>query len=323
MALGGRRGTRGGDFAARSPDAFLAPESDRRRSEVALVLVAALWGLTFPLIKGALDDASPMGFLAVRCPIALALLWPLCGRRPPARGSVLPGIGLGLLLAASYYLQTLGLVVTTATRSAFLTGLSVLLTPLLYPVLTRRRPGRRVVAGAAVSAAGLYLFTDPTGGGFNRGDGLTVAAAVVLAVYVIGLETATRKHAFESIALLQTAVLAAAFLPAPLLEGRFPDPTRAFLVGAVATGAIMAVTVYGLSRFQRNTTAVRAGVIYTGEPVFAALFAFLLLGETLDARGAAGAAVILAGILTAIAPGRRRPPRIDPDRPVTVDSLAS
>jgi drug/metabolite transporter (DMT)-like permease len=270
-----------------------------RRAELALLVVTLTWGLTFPMIKLGLGHAPPFAFLALRCPVGLLCLWPLMGWRRPAASSWLPGLLVGCVLALAFYMQTLGLVTTTATRSAFITGLSVVFVPVFYPLLTRRAPGRWPVLGALIAVVGLYLFTRPESGGLNRGDLFTLMSALLYALYVIGLEIATRRHPYEDMIVIQATVLGVGFLPAALVEGGPVDWNLTLATSVVVTGVILAVTVYLMNRFQRDTTATRAAVVYTAEPVFAAGFAWVLLGEVLSGLQALGAAVILLGIASA------------------------
>jgi len=256
--------------------------------------------VSFPLIKIALQSVGPLALMAVRFPLGFFLLWPLLRWRRPARSAVPAGLLLALLLGASYLAQVVGLVYTTPTRSAFVTGLSVVLVPLLAPAFTRRAPGWWPTAGALVAAMGLYVLTDPGGGGVNRGDAITLVTAVTYAFYIIGVEVLSKHHAFEDLLVLQFAPLAVLFLPPALLENAPVHWNASFLWALLLIGPTLALTAYLQLRFQRHTTATRAAVIFAGEPVFAALFSFFLTGETLGAGQWGGAGLILVGILAAL-----------------------
>ncbi len=273
--------------------------SPARRAEAVLLLVAVAWGLTFPMIKGALADAPPLAFLALRFPLALLLLWPILRWRIPSRRTFAAGAVLSVLLAFSFLAQTVGLVYTTSTRSAFITGLSVVLTPLLYPLITRRRPGLWPCAGAAVAGAGLYLLTGPEGGGLNRGDLLTLVTALCYALYIIYLEVASRRHPYEDLVLHQFLLMCLLFPPLALAQQGPVHWGPGLVWGILVTGPILGVTLALQNRYQKDTTAPRAAVIFAGEPVFAAFFSYLILGETLQAVQWGGAGLILAGILVA------------------------
>jgi drug/metabolite transporter (DMT)-like permease len=270
------------------------------KAEGSLVLVTMAWGLTFPLIKGALDHSAPFALMALRFPLALFILWPLLKWRVPARSSLAPGLVLAFLLGSSYLAQVVGLTYTTPTRSAFITGLSVILVPLLYPFFTRKAPGKWPMAGVGIALVGLFLLTNPGGGGFNHGDWITLITALGYALYVIVLEVSTKKHPYEDLLVVQFALLAVVFAPVALYESQ-PIDWGSKLVWALAfTGPILALTVYLQNRYQQFTTATRAAVIFTGEPVFAAVFSYVIVGETLSEVQWMGGAVILLGILTAV-----------------------
>jgi drug/metabolite transporter (DMT)-like permease len=256
------------------------------------------------MIKGALADAGPFAFMALRFPLALLLLWPLLGWRWPRRTSVVPGLALALFLGGSYVAQVVGLRYTTPTRSAFITGLSVILVPLLYPTVTRRLPARLPVAGAVIAFLGLVLLTRPQTGGLNRGDAITLGCAVGYALYVILLEIISRKHDHEDLLVMQFLPLAVVFVPGALAEGAV-HWGRGLLWGLAVTGPVLALTMYLQTRYQRFTTATRAAVIFSAEPLFAAVFSFFIVGETLTVPQWAGGALILGGILVAVPRSRR------------------
>jgi drug/metabolite transporter (DMT)-like permease len=271
-----------------------------RRAELALVVVTLCWGLTFPLIKVALEYCAPMTFMALRFPLAFLLLLPFLRGRPfPSRQVLGVGTVLGVLLGISLSAQVMGLVHTTPTRSAFITGLSVILVPMLYPLITRRRPGLWPTVGAVLAAVGLYFLTDPGAGGLNRGDGITLFCALGYALYIIALEEATRRHAFEDVLLVQMVVLSLLFAGPAIAEGGPRTLGPGLWIGVGGTALILAVTMYLQNRYQRWTTAPRAAVIFAAEPMFAAVFSFLIFAEVLAPVQWGGGSLILLGILAA------------------------
>lgn len=297
------------------PRSPVPPAPGRGRSEAALLLVSALWGMTFPLIKGGLVDAGPMGFLALRSLLGFAILWPVLRCRIPSRAAWKPGILLGFALVLSYAAQTVGLDYTTPTRSAFITGLAVILTPVAYFLRTRRTPGPAPAVGALLAGGGLWLLTDPRGGGLNRGDLITLAAAAGYAVYIVELEILTLRRGYRDLLVVQSGVLAILFLPAALLEAEPIRWTGRLAASVGSTGGILALTFYLQNRFQRGTTAPRAGVIFATEPAFAAAFSWWMLGETLSGSQWTGAGFMLAGMIAAVIPPPRGRRGVDPSPP--------
>ena len=270
-----------------------------RRAELMLLVVALLWGTSFPMVKYTLEVTPPFSFLALRFGAGFLLLVLFLHRRLPPREAVAPGLLLALFGGGSYLLQTLGLVHTTPSRSGFITGLSVVLVPLLLPLIARRFPARWPAVGAVLAAGGLLLLTRPDAGGLNRGDVLTLGCALAYALYIILLESLTRKHDYRDLLLVQMAVLPLVCAPFAVAEGG-PWEWGGHLALGVGSMAVMLVLTLALqNRFQKDTTATRAAVIFAGEPVFAAGFSYLAFGETLDPVQWGGAGLILAAILVA------------------------
>ncbi|TPW10285.1 MAG: drug/metabolite transporter (DMT) superfamily permease, partial [bacterium] len=280
--------------------------SDRRRAEIILLGVVAAWGLTFPAIKVAVTDVTPALFMALRFGLVLVGLAAI-GRGRYSKNLKVgwrSGLILGLLLWASYLFQALGLAHTTATRSAFITGLSVVIVPLVYIPLRRRMPGWRVVVGIALSVVGLFLMTRPDVGRLNLGDILTFGTAISYALYIVILELRSHVDRLDALIGWQALVMAvASILAVPILDGvtgtgggmaghgsitgiltalqHTSLPTAASLagpnlmIGLLVTVPVAIVSILAITRFQRRTTAIRAGVLYSAEPLFAALFAAL------------------------------------------------
>jgi drug/metabolite transporter (DMT)-like permease len=271
-----------------------------RRAEFILILVTAAWGLTFPLIKSALADAAPMTFLALRFTLAALILAPfLAGPlRVPDWRAAGAGLLLGVILGTGWVLQTFGLTLTTASKSAFLTGTCVVFVPVFSRWFERGRPERSAVTGALVAALGIALLTRPESMRFNLGDWLTLGCAVMFALEIVALQILSQRHApwaFMWPAIAATALMAAA---GAILE----RPQVAWtprLMGAIAFTGIVATALALVlhMRWQRETSSVRAGVIYSLEPVFALVFAAMFFGERMPPASLVGAAVVVSGVL--------------------------
>jgi drug/metabolite transporter (DMT)-like permease len=278
----------------------------RRTAEWVLLAVTAVWGLTFPAIKLAVAEVRPSVFMVVRFGLALLGLFLLTRGRyfRGWKGHLGAGLLLGGLLYASYAFQAVGLASTSATRSAFITGLSILLVPFFYVPIRRRWPGLRPTLGAFLSIGGLLLMTRPDLGPLNVGDLLTFGTAVSYALYVVLLEVFTQESGEDRFVGMQGVVMALlALLWLPLFE---PDavaashPGPATWLSLLVTVPVAMFSLVALTRYQKATTATRAAVIYSAEPVFALLFAALWIGERLDLLGLGGAGLIMAGILVAV-----------------------
>lgn len=266
---------------------------------LALLGVAAVWGWTFVLVKEGLSATGPFWFLALRFSLATLLalfLW------RPEQGSqaVRRGMLLGVALFAGYFLQTWGLVYTTAQKSALITGLSVVLVPLLGHTAGLRAPWPTWV-GAGCAAGGLALLVlgsreplGPTG----LGDLLTLGCAVAFAVYLLLLDRYAKQNSVRAMLAPQLATVAVLSWVGTLVweQPQFVLPTQAW-VAVLITGALASTVAFGLlSWVEQRTTAAYTAIVLTMEPVFAGVLGWLVLGETLVNWQIVGAITIVAGM---------------------------
>ena len=273
----------------------------RFRAEGALVLAALLYGITFPLVKDALDDITPFAYLVGRFSIATLLVAPsvVIAMRPPSPAvdrRLLLGVGTiaGLLLFGGYAAQTVGLQYTSPSTSAFVTGLYVLMTPLVEAVVRRRAPSLPVALGVVIATVGLYLLTGASLD-LGRGEWLTLACAFLFACHIVYLGAYVRRIPPAPFTGMQLAVVAVLCVPPTAVDG----------VGTVTALAVFAVAFTGLACSaialplqvwgQRRIPPSRAALILLAEPVFAGIASWIA-GERLDGVQLLGAAVILAGI---------------------------
>jgi drug/metabolite transporter (DMT)-like permease len=275
----------------------------RWRAEACLLLNVVIWGSTFVVVKDALANISPILFLALRfslASVAMVLIFPrLIVRKVPAREWA-AGFLTGTFLFAGYLFQTLGLKLTTAPKSAFITGLSSVMVPLLAALVYRIRPQLSEVAGVLAAVAGLALMTlEGNTLGISRGDFLTVLCAVGFAAHIVTLGHFSEQMSFQvlSVSQLVTAALWALSLfwwvEPPVVHWQ-PSVVYAILMtGLLATALAFTIQAWA----QRYTTATRTALIFMLEPVVAWITSFVLAGESLSGRGAAGAALILGGVL--------------------------
>jgi drug/metabolite transporter (DMT)-like permease len=273
--------------------------SARTKAEVFLVVVTAIWGCTFVVVKGALADASPLPFLAARFMLAGFLLLAILGRGQVERETILPGSILGLFLFAGYLFQTWGLIYTTPSKSAFLTGFSVILVPLIL-MLSGSRMGSATLVGGVLGLVGIYFLVAPSGmAAVNRGDVLTLVGALSFAVHIVLVGRYTKKFSFLHLVPVQILVVGLLALVAlPLV----PDQTLHFtarLVAAILVTALLATGVaFSVQNWaQQYTPAAHTALIFALEPVFAALSSWLMMGERFGARILLGSGLILAGMV--------------------------
>jgi len=259
-----------------------------------LVGVTAVWGWTFVVVKDAIAAYGVLGFLAIRFAIASAALGPLCLKRITRR-TLRVGAGIGVVLAAGYLLQTLGLRHTTPTNSGLITGLFLVFAPASAAALFRVRLRWTLVISVAASLAGLALLTGQMPGELRLGDLLTLACAVAFGVHIALLSRYAREHDALVLALAQMLAATALFAVAwPFVETvAWPGPkvwTSILVTGVVAS----ALAFYVQTLVQQRLTAARTAIVLVMEPVFAALFGYWLAGDRLTALQLVGAGLILA-----------------------------
>jgi len=271
----------------------------KTRAELALVAITVIWGSTFVLVKDALADVSIILFLALRFGLAAVVLVAVY-RKSLSRKGLGSGIAAGCLLFVAYWFQTTGLALTTASKSAFLTGLSIPMVPLLGSFVYKIRPRLLEAVGIGIATLGMALMTLPSAGfAINRGDLLSVFCAVAFAMHIVLVSHYTPMTGFETIAVTQIAV--AALLGT--LTFRFAEPVRfhanaRVAIALVVTGLLAtAVAFTTMAWAQQYTTATRSALIFALEPVVAWITSYALFGEKLGFRGQTGAGLILAGVL--------------------------
>lgn len=270
---------------------------------LALLAAAAVWGITFPLVKDALDDIAVFEFLAIRFAIATIVLSAIRPRaaRKVFRSSVRAGLVAGLLLALGHAFQTLGLERTLSTNAGFITGLYVVFTPLLAAIVLRRRPKAVVLLGVLLTAAGLALMSLRFDGDvvtFNTGDLLVLVCAVMYAGQIVTLARYAAESDPSTLTIQQLGVTAIFFaLATPLQDVSAPTTSAVWIAILMTAGGS---SVFGISVqtwAQRRISPTRAAVIFSMEAPFAALAAFVLADERLTSRAWIGAAMILSGML--------------------------
>jgi drug/metabolite transporter (DMT)-like permease len=279
----------------------------RRAAEAALVFNTIIWGATFVLVKAALSDVSPVLFLALRFTVAVGALLAVfrrsafptgeAGRNLRAAGS---GAIAGIFLFSGYVFQTMGLRLTTAPRSAFITGLTSVAVPLLAALVYRIRPQVSEVAGVLVATAGLALMTLPgVLGPMRLGDFLTVCCALGFAAHIVTLGHFAGQVSYELLSVTQVGVAAVLgwvlfpWLERPRVAWRPALVWAILITGLLATALAFSIQAWAM----RYTSPARTALIFMLEPVVAWITSYCIAGEGLSGRAAAGAALIAGGVL--------------------------
>lgn len=272
----------------------------RSRAELFLFATTFIWGSTFVVVKAGSENISSSLFIVMRFGIGAVIFAIYLYKQLNAITiqTLKKSAILGSMLGVGILLQNQGIYITTASKSAFITGLMVIFTPIAQLIIERKAPKLGNLIGVIVVTYGLYLLTSPSGFEINFGDILVFISAIIFGIYIVYLDIFSKNENPLHLAFLQvtmTTITALIFVPFETI--RFIPSTQLILsllyMGICAT----VFTTYFQTRYQKDTTPTRAVIIFTIEPVIAAVLAYFVLGELLGIVGIIGASLIVVGIL--------------------------
>lgn len=272
-------------------------------ADFSLLMVAFVWGVTFVIVKWAIVDLPPFPFLAIRFALAFISLLPFLWfqRAHITRRTLLKGVALGVVIFSGYAWQTVGLQYTTASNAGFITGLCVVFVPALVAVTTRKLPSLNLLLGIFCALVGLALLSLGERFELNKGDLMVFVCAVSFALHIF----LVGRYAPQS---NPTVLACVQILTVSILSGVLsfvlPQPSVTFNSTVWMALWITAIPATSLAFFiqtkmQQFTTPTHTALIFSMEPVFAAISAFFLAGELLTPRGLLGAGLVLTGMLIA------------------------
>lgn len=260
-----------------------------------LALAAALFGTTFVVVKDALETLPPLAFVGWRFLIGALVL--LVIGRPFGVAVWRDGTLSGIVLFAGYATQTIGLGLTSATNSGLITGLYVVLTPLVAATARRTSPALATVAGATISTVGLAALTLTDAMTFESGDIWTLLSAIAFAVHIVLLAYLAPRHEVLGFTAVQLAIVAVAGLAISVVFESAPFPPRDVWPTLLATGLIVTGGAFLIQVWAQTIVGPsRTAIVLALEPLFAVATAALVLGERLTTRGWFGAALIIGGM---------------------------
>ena len=284
---------------------------------LALLLTTFIWGATFPATKAALEQMPPLSFLCLRFFLGtlLVVTWFLFLRyRLRRERDVLYASGIAtIFLFFGYVLQTVGLRYTSASNSAFLTALYVIIVPLLL-----RRFDRRVIVATIIATLGLWLLVKPDAT-MNLGDLMTIGCAIAFAAHIVCLERFTRL--FDAPSLLLWQMIAVTLLFLPMMGFEQPSahafvPSAVVLIGLGVTGGL-ATGAFAVQMWaQQLIPAQQVALIFASEPAYAAWLSWYFLGETMDLQGWIGSGLILTAVLIGASASEPKQPVAGATEPV-------
>ena len=284
--------------------------------EIALLFNTLIWGGTFALIKNAFSDISPLLFLGLRFTIAALIFLPFVytSLKKTNKQTLIAGSILGFFYFTGFTAQSLGLNLTTATKSGFITGTFVIFIPILQLIIEKRKPKWFNLLSVFLVLIGLILlsskgenaldFIKQLGSDFNLGDLLTLLCAILFAFQVVYVDVFTKKYEYLPMVFVQLLItgiggfiLSFIFSVSALETVKFTFNTTVII--AVLYTAIFAsiiATVIQL-KFQKFVSPTKAGIIFSIEPIFAAVFAYFLLSEKISNFGLIGCVLIFIGLI--------------------------
>jgi len=273
------------------------------KADLALIFVTLGWGISFILTKNSLDFIAPLNFIAVRFITAflLSALFFYKKFKRLNKKTLIHGSIIGFVLFMGYLVQTIGLQYTTVSNSGFITGFYVVLVPILSTLILKKKPSNPAIVGTILAFIGLTLMSVKSGLRINIGDILTLIGAFAFAFHIIVIDRYTKDGESILLGIIQIGVVGVLGLFGSFFEGDFILPNNMELWGNIlflaiicTAGAFIVQTVA-----QRYTTPTHTALIYITEPVFAAMFAYFLINESLSTPGLIGAFLILLGMFTA------------------------
>ena len=273
------------------------------KAEIYLLGIVIIWGSTFAIIKDILKQIMPFTFLSYRFFLATLVLGILFWKRIKYVDKTILGKGslIGIFLFLGYTFQTLGLKYTTATKAGFITGLSVVLVPLFSFFFIREKIRRNSAVGVILAFVGLWFLNYNKSFSFNFGDLLVLMCAVSFALHIILVGLYTRRLDYILLVIIQLftvfilSVIFSLFLESPAVHLYYSYKVWwAIILTAVFATAL---AFYMQNRFQQYSTATKTAIIFSGEPIFAAIFAYLLLGEKVGLITWVGGLLIFLGMI--------------------------
>lgn len=278
-------------------------------ADSSLLFVAFIWGATFVIVQNAIQVLPPNLFNCIRFFIAALLLMIFMRKKFHTLFSfqlLKSGISLGFFLFLGYGLQTVGLLYTTSSKSSFITGLSVMIVPLLSIWLLREKPKFVIFLGSIIGSAGLYFLTVGDIENMNIGDVLTLLCAVAFALHIILTSKYSEKHKTLPLTIVQLGTVSIFSFISSLLFERSTQFSFASIINEEVIVALTITSIFATAlafliqtTFQQHTSAARVALIFAMEPVFAAITAYVVIDERLTQNGLIGCTFIfLAMIVT-------------------------
>lgn len=275
------------------------------RADLLLLTVAIAWGVTFLMVQDAISTTPVYAFLFFRFALASILMFIISYRflNELNKKTILYGVILGIFLFSAFATQTFGLMYTKSSIVAFITGLNVICVPFLTYLFFKDKIKLNVLIASFIAVIGLYLLTMSGTLAFEKGEFLTLICAILFALQIIFTGKFSNQVNVFLLVLFQliTVSILALIFSLSLDSVTFNIPYNYAFFKAVIITAIFA-TVYAFliqTYMQQFTTATKTAIIFTMEPVSAAIFAYFTANEVLTIVQFIGAVLIILATLIA------------------------
>ncbi|PZX02405.1 threonine/homoserine efflux transporter RhtA [Psychrobacillus insolitus] len=273
------------------------------KADFMMLIVTILWGTSYLFMKMGLDSLQVFNLIALRFGIAFILAGAVFYKRLIRINfkTFFYGFILGSILFSLISVVTIGLKFTSISNAGFLFSLSVVFVPLLLAIFFKTKPEKRVVIGVGIAIIGIALLTFNNELKINSGDYLIILGALFYAIQIIVTAKLTKNVDSITLGIIQLGVAGAWGLLFSLFfeKPHLPSTTESWVSIMALSVLCSAIGFIGQAVAQKHTTPTHTGLIFSLEPVFAALFAFIFVGETLPVKGYVGAILILIGVLAA------------------------
>jgi drug/metabolite transporter (DMT)-like permease len=279
---------------------------NRFKAAILLLTTTFFWGVTFTIVKQAIESVDVFVFLSQRFMLAFLLILPIGiikGKNLDAR-TVRQGCIMGLFLFGAYAFQTVALLYTSASNTGFLTGLNVVMVPVFSSIMLKHRIPRTIKIAVGLSVAGLFLLCGNGSLNFNQGDILAATCALCVTFHLIYTGEFARTSDYYWLTTVQLGVVAASSVVFAVARGKqvfvwYPHLLWPLLVCAVIATVFAFLVQTSMQRFISHSNTA---LIFCTEPVFAAAYAWFAINESLGLYGLAGALLILVGMVVSIMP---------------------
>jgi len=271
------------------------------KAELYLLFVTVIWGVTFPLIRDALTNIDPNLFVALRFALAVLILLPFIWHKLPntSRTILICSLIMGVLNSLSYLMQTLGLQTISASRSAFITGFSVVIVPLIAPLFKLGSLRSLDILCSIISVIGLYILTGANLDHITIGDKWTLLSTFAFALQIVYLQrVASKINDYELLAFYQL-IFTVPLVAGLSSHGHLLSVLKINVLIALLFCAIFATTIafFVQAKYQKFTTAPKAALIFSLEPVFASIFGYLINGDAFTKYTIFGGSLILLSLV--------------------------